>query len=113
MLDKIKDHAVFWSSGAEASGAGASRAKWRCHWLTTVVLVEPRFCLKAPSSLPIWDGQVLEEEWLVMMKGAPNEDEAAMDFLIHASSTGFTGRAGQVHQLWTDAFFSLRYHRGG
>jgi putative spermidine/putrescine transport system substrate-binding protein len=33
----------------------------------------------------VWDGQVLEEEWLVMVKGAPNKAEA-MKFLIHASS---------------------------
>ena len=32
-----------------------------------------------------WDGQVLEEEWLVMTKGTPNYDEA-LAFLIHASA---------------------------
>ena len=37
------------------------------------------------SFVPIWDGQVIEEEWLVMIKGSPNYDEA-LDFLIHASA---------------------------
>ena len=34
----------------------------------------------------VWDGQVLEEEWLVLMSGAPNR-AAALHFLVHASST--------------------------
>ena len=33
----------------------------------------------------IWDGQVIEEEWLVLVKGAKNRDDA-LDFLIHASA---------------------------
>ena len=36
--------------------------------------------------VPVWDGQVLEEEWLVLMNGAPNRAQA-IHFLIHASST--------------------------
>ena len=35
--------------------------------------------------VPIWDGQVLEEEWLVMTKGTNNYDEA-LRFLVHASA---------------------------
>ncbi len=34
----------------------------------------------------VWDGQVLEEEWLVLMTGAPNR-AAAIHFLVHASSS--------------------------
>ena len=32
-----------------------------------------------------WDGQVLEEEWLVMLKGTKNKKKA-LEFLIHASA---------------------------
>ena len=30
-----------------------------------------------------WDGQVLEEEWLVMLKGTKNKKEA-LEFMVHA-----------------------------
>ena len=43
--------------------------------------------------VPIWDGQYLEEEWLVMVKGTPNYDEA-LRFLVHASAP--TQQAGQA-----------------
>jgi putative spermidine/putrescine transport system substrate-binding protein len=84
MLDKIKDHAVFWSSGAKPlelvqSGEVAMSLAYNGRIGAAVLSEGAKF-------VTVWDGQVLEEEWLVMMKGAPNK-EAAMDFLIHASST--------------------------
>jgi putative spermidine/putrescine transport system substrate-binding protein len=33
----------------------------------------------------VWDGQVLEEDWLVLLKGAPNAEQARR-FLVHASA---------------------------
>jgi len=83
-LDKIRDHAVFWSSGAKPlelvqSGEVAMSLAYSGR-VGAAVLSENA------SFITIWDGQVLEEEWLVMMKGAPHRD-AAMDFLVHASTT--------------------------
>ena len=37
------------------------------------------------SFVPIWDGQVLEEEWLAIVKGTKNL-ETAMDFVKFASA---------------------------
>ena len=41
----------------------------------------------------VWDGQVLEEEWLVLLKGAPNMAEAKK-FLVHATAPA--QQAGQA-----------------
>jgi putative spermidine/putrescine transport system substrate-binding protein len=84
MLDRIKEYAVFWSSGATPlelvkSGEVAMSTAYNGRVGSAVLSEGARFVV-------VWDGQVLEEEWLVMMKGAPNK-QAAMDFLIHASST--------------------------
>ena len=35
--------------------------------------------------VPVWDGQVLEEEWIVVLKGSPNK-ELAFEFAGFASS---------------------------
>ena len=34
--------------------------------------------------VPVWDGQVLEEEWIVVLKGSPNK-ELAFEFAGVAS----------------------------
>ena len=82
-LDTIKDHVVFWSAGAKplelVSSGEASMALAYNGRVGAAILSEG-----APF-VPIWDGQVLEEEWLVMLKGSPNYDEA-LRFLIHASA---------------------------
>ena len=84
MLDKIKDHAVFWSSGAKPlelvqSGEVSMALAYNGRVGAAILSEGAKF-------VPVWDGQVLEEEWLVLMKGAPNR-EAAIDFLVHASTT--------------------------
>ncbi|MDJ0779970.1 MAG: extracellular solute-binding protein [Gammaproteobacteria bacterium] len=83
MLDKIKDHAVFWSSGAKPlelvkSGEVSMSIAYNGRIGAAVLSEGEKF-------VTVWDGQVLEEEWLVLMKGAPNR-EAALEFLVHASS---------------------------
>ena len=82
-LDTIKNHVVFWSAGAKplelVSSGEASMALAYNGRVGAAILSEG-----APF-VPIWDGQVLEEEWLVMLKGSPNYDEA-LRFLIHASA---------------------------
>ena len=73
-LDLIKDHSVFWSSGAKPlelvkSGEVAMSLAYNGR-------VGGAMLGEGEKFVPIWDGQVLEEEWLVLIKGAPNEDEA-------------------------------------
>ncbi|XXK21246.1 extracellular solute-binding protein [Arenicellales bacterium nBUS_48] len=82
-LDTIKDHVVFWSAGAEPlelvkSGEVSMSLAYNGR-IGAAVLSEG-----APF-VTNWDGQVLEEEWLAMIKGTPNADEA-LKFLIHASA---------------------------
>ena len=82
-LDTIKDHVVFWSAGAEPlelvkSGEVAMSLAYNGR-IGAAVLSE-----NAPF-VTNWDGQVLEEEWLVLLQGSPNRDEA-LKFLIHASA---------------------------
>ena len=82
-LATIKDHVVFWSAGAEPlelvkSGEVSMSLAYNGR-IGAAVLSEG-----APF-VTNWDGQVLEEEWLAMIKGTPNADEA-LKFLIHASA---------------------------
>ena len=82
-LDTIKDHVVFWSAGAKplelvSSGEVAMSLAYNGR-IGAAILSEG-----APF-VPIWDGQVLEEEWLVIVKGSKNLEEA-MDFVFHASA---------------------------
>ena len=84
MLDNIKDHAVFWSAGSKPlelvkSGETSMAIAYNGRVGAAILSEGEKF-------VPVWDGQVLEEEWLVLMKGAPNRDEA-IDFLVHASTT--------------------------
>lgn len=82
-LDTIKDHAVFWSSGAKPlelvkSGETAMALAYNGRVGAAILSEGEKF-------VPIWDGQVLEEEWLALVNGAPNRDEA-IKFLVHASA---------------------------
>ena len=90
-LDTIKDHVVFWSSGAKplelVTSGEVSMALAYNGRVGAAILSE-----NAPF-VPIWDGQVLEEEWLVMIKGSNNYDEA-LRFLVHASAPA--QQAGQA-----------------
>ena len=84
MLDKIKDHAVFWSAGSKPlelvqSGEVSMALAYNGRVGAAILSEGAKF-------VPVWDGQVLEEEWLVLMKGAPHREEA-IDFLVHASTT--------------------------
>jgi len=83
-LDEIKDHSVFWSAGAkplELVQSGETAMAIAYNGRVGAAMLD-----EGAKFIPIWDGQVLEEEWWVMLNGAPNEEEA-MDFLLHAAST--------------------------
>ena len=82
-LDTIKDDVVFWSAGAKPlefvkSGETVLALAYNGR-IGAAILGE------GESFVTVWDGQVVEEEWLVMIKGTENYDEA-LDFLIHASA---------------------------
>jgi len=90
-LDTIKEHVVFWSSGAKpleliSSGEVAMSLAYNGR-IGAAILSEG-----APF-VPIWDGQVLEEEWLAIVKGSKNLEEA-IDFAMHASAPA--QQAGQA-----------------
>ncbi|MDP6398903.1 MAG: extracellular solute-binding protein [Arenicellales bacterium] len=82
-LDTIKDHVVFWSSGSKPleliESGEVSMALAYNGRIGAAMLSE------GADYVVNWDGQVLEEEWLVMVKGTQNYDEA-LAFLIHASA---------------------------
>jgi len=82
-LDTIKDHAVFWSSGAKplelvTSGEVSMSLAYNGRIGAAMLSEGAKFVVN-------WDGQVLEEEWLVMLKGTKNKKKA-LEFLIHASA---------------------------
>ncbi len=93
-LDKIKDHSVFWSSGSKPlelvkSGEVSMSLAYNGRIGAAVLSEGEKF-------VTVWDGQVLEEEWLVIVKGAPNMEEA-LEFVVHASAT--EQQAGQARHI--------------
>ncbi len=82
-LDSIKDHSEIWYSGEMPiemvrSGEVVMSIAFSGRVSAAILSEEEKF-------VTVWDGQVLEEEWLVLLTGAPNRDEAS-EFLVHASS---------------------------
>ncbi len=82
-LDTIRPHVKFWSGGDEpvdfvTAGEVVMSTAYSGR-------VGAAILAGATTFKVIWDGQVLDEEWLVMVKGSKNYDEA-LDFLIHASA---------------------------
>jgi len=93
-LDSIKDHVVFWSSGAKPlelvkSGEVAYSLAYNGR-IGAAVLSE------GESFVTVWDGQVLEEEWLVILKGTKNLAEAKA-FVKHATAPA--QQAGQAKYI--------------
>ena len=82
-LDQIKDHAVFWSSGSKPIELVKS------HEVSMSLAYNGRVGAAVLSEgqklVPIWDGQVIEEQWFVLLKGSPNTN-AAKKFLVHISA---------------------------
>jgi putative spermidine/putrescine transport system substrate-binding protein len=93
-LDSIKSHAVVWYSGEMPlqmvkSGEVAMSVAFSGRVGSAILSADENF-------ITIWDGQVLEEEWLVLLKGAPNAEEARK-FLVHVSAPA--QRAGQAKYI--------------
>ena len=82
-LETLAGHVKFWSSGAQPiefvkKGEVVMSSVYNGRVGAAV--------LGGDTSLrTIWDGQVLDEEWFVIVKGSKNHNEA-LDFLIHASA---------------------------
>ena len=83
VLDKIRDHSVFWTAGAqpleivksgEASMAIAYNGRVGAANLS-----------EGATFVGVWDGQVLVPEYLVVVKGSPNM-ESAFEFVGFASA---------------------------
>jgi putative spermidine/putrescine transport system substrate-binding protein len=90
-LDDIKDHAVFWSAGAkplDLVGSGEVSMSLAYNGRIGGAILS-----EGADFHVVWDGQVLEEEWLVMLKGTQNYAEA-LHFMVHASTT--EQQAGQA-----------------
>ena len=82
-LDTIKDHIVFWSSGAKPlelvkSGEVVMSIAYNGR-------VGAANLAEGENFEYIWEGQVLDQEYLCLVAGAPNRD-AAIDFMMHAST---------------------------
>ena len=82
-LDKIRDHSVFWSAGSKPlelvkSGEASMALAYNGRVGAANLSEDATF-------VPVWDGQVLEEEWLVIVKGSPNK-ELAFEFAGFASA---------------------------
>ncbi len=82
-LETIKRDAVFWSSGEEPielvrSGKAVMSTAYNGRASDAILGQGEPFEI-------IWDAQVLDEEWFVIVEGSNNYEEA-LDFLIHASA---------------------------
>ena len=82
-LETIKPYTVFWSSGQEPiefvkSGKVIMSTAYNGRVSNAILDRGEPFKI-------IWDGQVLDEEWFVIVKGTKNYKEA-LDFVIHASA---------------------------
>ena len=93
-LDSIKNHVVFWSAGAkplefvmsgEASMALAYNGRVGAANLS-----------EGENFEYIWEGQLIEQEYICLMTGAPDRDRA-IDWMIHASSP--TSQAEQAKYI--------------
>ena len=83
VLDRIKDDVVFWSAGSqplELMSAGEVTMALAYNGRVGAAILS-----EGKSFEYLWDGQVLEQEYIVMIKGTKNYDEA-LDFMIHASA---------------------------
>jgi len=82
-LDTIKDHVVFWSAGSKplelvSSGEVVMSLAYNGR-IGAAILSEGK------NFEYIWDAQVLEQEYLIVVKGSKNVAEAK-EFVAHASS---------------------------
>jgi len=82
-LDTIKDHVVFWSAGAhplELVKSGEATMGLAYNGRTGAAILT-----EGQTFEIVWDGQVLEQEYMVIVQGTKNYEEA-LEFLIFATA---------------------------
>ena len=89
-LEDLKGHVVHWSAGAQPlelvkSGEVVMSIAYNGRAGAAILSEGASFDY-------IWDGQVLDGDWIAIVKGSPNKDEA-IEFLKHATTC-----AGQAEQ---------------
>ena len=82
-LEDIKGHVVHWSAGAQPlelvkSGSVVMSIVYNGRAGAAILSEGASFDY-------IWEGQVLDGDWIAVVKGAPNKDEA-IEFLKHATT---------------------------
>ncbi len=93
-LDTIKNDVVFWSAGSkplELVKSGEVTMAYAYNGRVGAAILG-----EGATFVPIWDGQVLEEEWLAILKGTKNL-ETALDFVKFASAP--EQQAGQAQYI--------------
>ncbi|MEM7426596.1 MAG: polyamine ABC transporter substrate-binding protein [Pseudomonadota bacterium] len=93
-LDSIKDHVVFWSSGAKPLELVKSGEV--CMSIAYNGRIGAAVLSEGEKFVTVWDGQVLEEEWIAVVKGSPNK-ETAFDFIGFATAP--EQQAGQAKYI--------------
>ena len=107
MLDSIKDHVVFWSSGAKPldlvnSGEVSMSLAYNGR-IGGAVLND------GADYVTVWDGQVLEEEWLVLDEWCSKQScctSLPSPCFEHSSPS----RSSKMDQLWSYASICTSYH---
>ena len=100
-LDKITElcehpdgGCIFWSAGAQppeqlVSGEAVMATGWNGRHFNAIVNEG------SPMKM-VWDGQILDYEYFVLVKGGPNQDEAMKALQYFTSSEGLAGSAKHI-----------------
>jgi len=84
VLDRIKDHVIWWEAGAQppqllADGEVAMTSAYNCRLFNAIVQEKKPFVI-------IWDGQVWDYGLFIIPAKSPNKAQA-MDYIKFATST--------------------------
>ena len=89
-----KGGCIFWSAGAQppeqlVSGEAIMATGWNGRHFNAIVNEG------SPMKM-VWDGQILDYEYFVLVKGGPNQDEAMKALQYFTSSEGLAGSAKHI-----------------
>jgi putative spermidine/putrescine transport system substrate-binding protein len=97
-LSKLCSHpkggCIFWSAGAQppeqlVSGEAVMATGWNGRHFNAIINE------KSPMKM-VWDGQILDYEYFVLVKGGPNQAEAMEALKYFTSSEGLAGSAKHI-----------------
>ena len=85
---------IFWSAGAQppeqiVSGEATMATGWNGRHFNAIINEG------SPMKM-VWDGQILDYEYFVLVKGGPNQDEAMKALQYFTSSEGLAGSAKHI-----------------